>query len=803
MSDNDNDPKAQMIQVVSTPEGAEEGKRELPVVPISDNVVFPYTIIPLSIVAPRAVAAVEKAMAGERMLAMLTVKEPFEGELQPDNLYTVGTAARIMRLFKAPDGSLNLILQGAFRIRVEKIEQQDNLLMATAESYPEKEPVDRIQAEALIRSVLAQFRRLVQLTPYLSDELQTVAQEIDNPLQLAYLAGALIRIEKDAKQEIIELDVPEEKLQRVYDVMQRELAILELGNRIQSEAQTEISKTQREYYLREQLKAIRRELGEADSTMAEVEELRNRIAGTDLSEDVADEAEKQLARLERIPTASAEYAVVRTYLDWLLEVPWNVSTDDKLDLRRARQILNEDHYDLLKVKDRIIEFLAVRKLKDSTRGPILCFVGPPGVGKTSLGQSVARALGRKFIRMSLGGIRDEAEIRGHRRTYVGALPGRIVQGINRAGTNNPVFMLDEIDKVGGDFRGDPSSALLEVLDPEQNWSFRDHYLEMPFDLSKVLFIATANITDTIQPALKDRMELIDLPGYTEEDKVQIAQKHLVPRQLEQNGIPLHKLRFMVSGLREIIRSYAREAGVRNLERNIGSICRKYATKLADGRRKPEKVDAAKVNDYLGPQQRTPDVARRTSRAGVATGLAWTAAGGDILFVEALAVPGKGGSLLTGQLGEVMQESARAALSYVRHRAADLGVPDDFFKENDIHIHVPAGAIPKDGPSAGVTMAAAIASCATKRPVKKDVAMTGEITLAGHVLPIGGLKEKVLAAGAAGIKTVILPRQNKPQLDEIPEKQRRGLRFKLVETVDDVWREALFKHPRTNKHKGGK
>ncbi len=795
MSQQGNDANGHIIQVVSPPKDSLEGQLTLPVVPISDNVVFPYTIVPLSVMAPRAVAAVEKAMGGERMLAMLTVKESFEGELKPDNLCKVGTAARIMRLFKAPDGSMNLILQGAMRIRVERIEEQDNVLVATARSHPEEEPEDRLQAEALIRNVLDQFRRLVQLTPYLSDELQTVAQEIDNPLQLAYLAGALIRMDKDAKQEILELDKPEEKLQRVHDVMQRELSILELGNKIQSEAQSEISKTQREYYLREQLKAIRRELGEADTTMAEVEELKNKLEKTDLPEEVAEEAQKQVARLESIPTASAEYTVVRTYLDWLLEIPWKVSTEDNLDLERARGILDEDHYDLEKVKDRIIEFLAVRKLKESTRGPILCFVGPPGVGKTSLGQSIARALERKFIRMSLGGIRDEAEIRGHRRTYVGALPGRIIQAINRAGTNNPVFMLDEIDKVGADFRGDPSSALLEVLDPEQNWSFRDHYLEMPFDLSKVLFIATGNITDTIQPALRDRMELIELSGYTEEDKVQIARKHLVARQMDQNGIPPKKLRFLVSGLREVIHGYTREAGVRNLERNIGSICRKYATKLAKGRKAAEKIDARKVGEYLGPKKHMLDVARRTSRAGVATGLAWTAAGGDILFVEALAVSGKGGSLLTGQLGDVMQESARAALSYVRHRAGDLGVLQDFFKDNDIHIHVPAGAIPKDGPSAGVTMAAAIASCATDRPVKKDVAMTGEITLAGHVLPVGGIKEKVIAATRAGLHTVILPAQNKPQLDEIPAKQKRGLRFELVETIDEVWQAALFKRRR--------
>lgn len=787
-----------VIKVFPGAEGGEGGPGELPVVPISDNVVFPFTIVPLSIMAPKAIAAAEYAMSRQRILAMVAIKEPFEGEITAEKLYQVGTAARIMRLFKAPDGSLNLILQGAYRIRVAGLKTEDNILVATVENAPEKETANRITTEALIRNVLGQFRRLVQLTPYLSDELETIAQEIDNPLQLAYLAGALIRMDKDAKQRILELDLPEEKLSTVYEVLQRELAILELGNKIQSDAHSEISKSQREYFLREQLKAIRRELGEVDATIAEVEELKEKIISAVLPEEVAEEAEKQTARLERIPTASAEYAVVRTYLDWLLGLPWSKSTKDKLDLKRARRILDEDHYDLEKVKERVIEFLAVRKLKKDSRGPILCFVGPPGVGKTSLGQSIARALGRTFMRMSLGGIRDEAEIRGHRRTYVGALPGRIIQGINRVGTNNPVFMLDEIDKVGADFRGDPSSALLEVLDPEQNWSFRDHYLELSFDLSHVLFIATANITDTIQPALRDRMEVIELPGYTEEDKIQIARRHLVPRQLEQNGIPKGKLSFHAAGLREIVRSYTMEAGVRNLERNIAAICRKYATKYAGGNRRAQKVGAAEVCRYLGPERRTMDVARRTSRAGVATGLAWTAAGGDVLFVEALAMPGKGELLLTGQLGDVMQESARAALSYVRHRCGDLGLEDGFFQKNDIHIHVPAGAIPKDGPSAGVTMATAVASLLTGRPVKKQVAMTGEITLAGHVLPVGGIKEKVLAAGRAGIKTVILPLRSKGQLDDIPEKRKKGLRFVLVETVDEVWDAALFKTRRLEK-----
>jgi len=765
---------------------------ELPVVPISDNVMFPFTIIPLSIMAPRAIAAVEYAMSRERLLAIVAVKDKFEGELTPDKLYGIGTAVRIMRLFKASDGSLNLILQGAYRVKVAGVRLVGNVFVASIQQHPEGEVADKLAAEALMRNVLDQFRRLVQLTPYLADELQTIASEIDNPLHLAYLAAALIRMDKDTKQQILELDKPEEKLKKVYAVLQRELEILELGSKIQSEAQTEISKTQREYFLREQLKAIRKELGELEGGTEEYEELRGRVEKADLPEEAAEEAKKQVGRLEKIPPASAEYVVIRTFIDWILSLPWKVSTEDNLEIRRARRVLNEDHYDLEQVKQRIVEFLAVRKLKKDTRGPILCFVGPPGVGKTSLGQSIARAMGRKFTRMSLGGMRDEAEIRGHRRTYVGALPGRIIQSIQRCGTNNPVFMLDEIDKVGADWRGDPSSALLEVLDPEQNWSFRDHYLEVAFDLSKVLFIATANVSDTIQPALLDRMELLELPGYTEEDKIQIARTHLVPKQLAENGIPKGKLAFTSAGLREIVASYTREAGVRNFEREIGSICRKYALKFAGSYRRSETVEPSSIGKYLGPPKRIPEVARRTSKAGVATGLAWTPAGGDVLFVEAIAMPGKGGLLLTGQLGDVMQESARAAMSYVRKAAGSLGIQDKFFRANDIHVHVPAGAVPKDGPSAGVTMATALVSCATNRPVRRDVAMTGEITLSGHVLPVGGIKEKILAAGRAHLKTVILPMQNKPQLDDLQPKLRRGLKFVLADTVEDVWNAALFK-----------
>jgi len=765
---------------------------ELPVVPIADNVVFPFTVIPLSIRAPKAVAAAEYAMSRERMLVMVALKQDFEGELTPERLYDVGTASRILRLFKAPDGSLNLILQGAFRVKLDGIREQANVFLAAVKPHPEANVADTIAAEALMRNVVDQFRRLVQLTPYLSDELQTVATEIDNPLQLAYLAAALIRMDKDTKQEILALDRPEDKLRKVYSVLQRELEILELGAKIQTQAQTEISKSQREYFLREQLKAIRKELGELDGGMEEVEELRERVNKADLPQEVKEEAQRQVGRLERIPASSPEYAVIRTFLDWILGLPWHVSTAVNPDIGEARKILDEDHYDLEKVKERILEFLAVRKLKSDTHGPILCFIGPPGVGKTSLGQSIARATGRKFIRMSLGGMHDEAEIRGHRRTYVGALPGRIIQSIQRVGTNDPVFMLDEIDKVGADFRGDPSSALLEVLDPEQNFSFRDHYLELPFDLSKVFFIATGNIVDTVQPALRDRMEMIELPGYTEEDKIQIAVTHLVPKQLKENGVPKGKLEFTKEGLHKIVGGYTREAGVRNMEREIASICRKYAASYAEGNTKKDVVNAGAVEKYLGPAKVMPEAALRTSRAGVATGLAWTASGGDILFVEVIAMPGKGNLILTGQLGDVMQESARAALSYVRHSYKRLGIDEDVFQKSDIHIHVPAGAIPKDGPSAGVTIATAVASCLTNRPVHKEVAMTGEITLSGHVLPVGGIKEKMLAASRAGLKTVVLPAQNKPQLDEMKAEQKKGLKFVLADTVEEVWDTALFK-----------
>jgi len=617
-----------------------------------------------------------------------------------------------------------------------------------------------------------------------------VASNIEDPIQLAYLAATVIKMPAAEKQKILETDSAEEKLSLVLGVLTRELEVLELGKKIQTEAQSEMTKAQREYYLRQQLKAIQEELGEVDERQQEVNELRKQITAANLPEYVLKEANAQLSRLEKIPPGVAEYHVIRTYLDWLIQVPWQKSTKDHLDLKRAQRILDEDHYDLNEVKERILDYLAVRKLKQDMKGPILCFIGPPGVGKTSLGQSIARALGRKFIRMSLGGMRDEAEIRGHRRTYVGALPGRIIQALCRAESNNPVFMLDEIDKVGADFRGDPSSALLEVLDSEQNFSFRDHYLDLDFDLSRVMFITTGNFTHTIQPALQDRMEIINLSGYTEEEKVRIAQGYLIPKVFKEHGISKENLEFTTEALHKLINSYTRETGVRQLERELAKVCRKVAREVAMEDKKKVKVTAEKLGEFSGVERFFPEAARRTARPGVATGLAWTQAGGEIIFVEAVRMPGKGSLTTTGHLGEVMQESAKAAMSLVRTNAKDLHIDPAFFAKSDLHLHVPAGAIPKDGPSAGVAMTVAIASAVAQRPVRSDVAMTGEITLSGLVLPVGGIKEKVLAARSAGIKKVILPKRNEKDLKEIPEELKEGLKFQLIETVSEALKQAL-------------
>jgi ATP-dependent Lon protease len=757
---------------------------ELPLLLMEDTVIYPYTLLPLIIKDPRLIAAVDDALAHERIAGAVMLKGQGKG-----GFYPTGSAILIHRMLKFPDGTMRMITQGLAKISVQKVTQDDPFPKAQVQVLEEQaEKNERV--EALMRAVMAQYQKMINLVPYIPDEVQAAAMNIEDPVRLVYFIATLIKMKPEDKQEILELESAEAKLKKISSILQREVELLELGTKIQSEVQDKMTKGQREYFLREQLKAIRKELGEEDEVHVEITEFREKMAAANLPDYVTKEAERELGRLEKVPTASPEYGVIRTYLEWLLELPWSRETTDNMSLDRARQVLDEDHYDLKEVKERILEYLAVRKLKEDMKGPILCFVGPPGVGKTSLGQSIAKALERKFVRMSLGGMHDEAEIRGHRRTYIGALPGSIIQSIRRAESRNPVFMLDEIDKVGADFRGDPSSALLEVLDPEQNATFRDHYLDLPFDLSQVFFITTANVLETIHPALRDRMEILILPGYTEHEKIAIAQKYLIPKQMEKHGLGQEDVHFPEGGIKKIVSSYTREAGVRNLERQIARVCRKVAFKKGQGEKTGDDVTPASLREYLGPERFFPEVAMRTSRPGVATGLAWTEAGGDILFVEATKMPGRKELSLTGQLGAVMQESARAALSYVRTKADELGIEKDFFEKYDLHVHVPAGAIPKDGPSAGVTIACALASELTGRPVRNDVAMTGEITLSGLVLPVGGIKEKMLAAKAAGIKKIILPARNRGDVEQIGDELKEGLEFVFVESADEVFRLAL-------------
>ena len=692
-------------------------------------------------------------------------------------------------MLKYPDHSVRVLVQGIARIDLLDFVQREPYFRANVRRLAEAVEGDK-ELDALQAHLVSQFSKFVSLVPYLPDELQVMAMQVREPARLTDLVASYLKIAVEELQDLLStLDV-RARLEKLIVILRREIELLELGHKIQSQVQTELNKNQREYYLRQQLKAIQKELGEGDARSSEIEDLEKKIEAAKMPEDARKAADKELDRLKMIPPESAEHTVVRTYLDWLVSLPWAVSTEDNLDIKHARAVLDEDHYDLEKVKERILEFLAVRKLKSDTKGPILCFVGPPGTGKTSLGRSIARALGRKFVRLSLGGIRDEAEIRGHRRTYIGSLPGRIIQGLRNAGSNNPLFILDEVDKLGADFRGDPASALLEVLDPEQNNAFVDHYLDVPFDLSKVLFLTTANVLDTIPPALRDRMEVLELPGYTEEEKLQIVERHLVPKQIGENGLGNIKIEFTKDAVSEIIRSYTREAGLRNLEREIGRVCRKIARAITEGETAPERITPEMLHRYLGPPKFFSEVAERTQEPGVATGLAWTPNGGDILFIESTRMNGQKGVTITGSLGDVMKESAQAALSYVRSRAAQLGIAPDFFEKSDLHIHVPAGAIPKDGPSAGVTIAASLASLLSGRPVRSDVAMTGEITLRGKVLPVGGIKEKVLAARRAGIKTVILPRRNESDLEDIPEEARKEMEFVFVDTVDEVLRHAL-------------
>ncbi|MGI8420775.1 MAG: endopeptidase La [Gaiellaceae bacterium] len=755
----------------------------LPVLPLKETVVFPESMTPLAIGQERSVKLIDDVVSGERLLALVTVKNDAETPGW-DDLYEIGTAAVIHKMIKVPDGTLRILVQGLRRIRIERRISTDPYLVGDFVEVDD-ELTETPAVEALIRSVQTLFGRIIGLVPYLPEELQIAAANVDDPSALCHLVASTLRLKTEEKQSILELVNVELRLTEVLRVLNRELEVYELGTKIQSQVQSELDKGQREFYLRQQLKAIQDELGEGDPEQAELDELRERIAALELPEDARKVADRELSRLERLPAAAAEYGVIRTYLDWLATLPWSTTTPDNLDLKRARRVLDDDHFDLDKVKERIVEYLAVSKLKDDLSGPILCFAGPPGVGKTSLGQSIAHTLGRKFVRISVGGVRDEAEIRGHRRTYIGAMPGTIIRSLRDAESMNPVILIDEIDKMGADFRGDPASAMLEVLDPEQNRNFRDHYLDLPFDLSKVLFVCTANQLDTIPGPLLDRMDVIQLSGYTQDEKYAIARKYLVPKQLEAHGLEAAKVAFTERGLRLVIEQYTREAGVRGLERQIAAICRKAARQFAEGRETRLRVNEQKVRTWLGTRRFSGEVRKRTSDPGVATGLAVTSVGGDVLFIEAGSYPGKGRLKVTGQLGEVMQESAQAAHSWVRSHAASIGLDPDWFEANDIHVHIPAGAVPKDGPSAGITMATAIVSLVSGRPVSERVAMTGELTLTGQVLPIGGLKDKVLAAQRAGIERIVLPHENEPDLDELPKEVRAGLDFVLADTIGDV------------------
>ena len=787
---------------------------ELPILPLRGVVVYPLMVVPLTVGQARSVRLIDAVAVGDRRVGLVASKDGDIDEPGPDQVYQVGTAAIIHRLIKAPDGTMRIIVQGVERIRIDEWITEEPYLKARVSQADDITPEeDDLEAEALVRNVVDLFSRLVALVPHLPDELLMAVSGSSDPRQLAYLISTSVRMEIPDAQNILELDKVTDKLRHLTTILNHELEVLELGKKIQTEAQSEMEKMQREYFLREQLKAIQRELGEGDDQQVEIEELRTKISEAQMPEEAEKEALRELSRLEKLHPAAAEYGVIRTYLDWLTSLPWSITTEDLFDIPLARQVLDEDHYDLEKIKDRILEYLSVRKLRmeraaereepeeeepmptrDLIRrereGVILCFVGPPGVGKTSLGQSIARSLGRKFVRMSLGGVRDEAEVRGHRRTYIGAMPGRIIQAIRRVGSKNPVVMMDEVDKVGADWRGDPSSALLEVLDPEQNREFRDNYLDVPFDLSQVMFITTANVLDTVPGPLRDRMEVLELSGYTDDEKLHIAQGYLIPRQIPENGLKESEICFTDEAILTIIREYTREAGVRNLERQIGAVCRKVATRVAEGNAKPVEVESDQVQEYLGKRRFFFEAAERTEMPGVATGMAVTATGGDILFVEATKMPGQKGLTITGQLGDVMKESAQAALSYIRSQAGSLGFDEDFFSTSDIHIHVPAGAVPKDGPSAGITIATALASLLIGRPVRDDVSMTGEITLRGQVLPVGGIKEKILAAHRAGLRTVIIPRRNERDLDDLPPDVREEMEVVLADRVDEVLDAAL-------------
>ena len=781
---------------------------DLAVLPLRGAVVYPMMWLPLPIGQKRSIRLVEESLPASRMIALVASKDENVEEPNPDQIYTIGTAAQIHRVLKTPDGTMRLVIQGLERIRIINYIQKDPYLRARVEVIPETEE-DNLEMEALTRAVQDLFRKLIELEPHMPEELAIMAINVDDARQLAYLVASSMRLSTDDAQQVLEMDRIYDKLMRLTQLLKKEIEVLELGRKIQTEAQGEMERMQREFYLREQIKAIQKELGDDDEQSADIRDLEERIVAAGMSDEAEKEAKHELERMRRMPIQAAEYSVIKTYLDLLVSLPWQKQTADNLDIQHGRMVLDEDHFGLDEIKDRILEFLAVRKLRAERRderrdedvrdkirrereGVVLCFLGPPGVGKTSLGISIARAMGRKFVRLALGGVRDEADIRGFRRTYIGSMPGRIIQSLRRIESNNPVFMLDEVDKLGRDFRGDPSNALLEVLDPEQNREFRDHYLDVAYDLSQVMFITTANMLDTVPGPLRDRMEIIELSSYTEDEKVQIAQGYLIPRQIRENGLRVEEIDFQEDALRETIQGYTREAGVRGLERQIGKICRKIAAKVAAGSSDGLiLVDKVNVGQFLGKREiHAEEIIERVELPGVAVGLAWTATGGDIMFFEATKSPGDKGFTLTGQLGDVMKESAQAALSYVRSRASALNIDPEIFRKSDIHLHIPAGAIPKDGPSAGITMATALVSLLTNRPLRPKVGMTGEITLRGKVLPIGGIKEKVLAAARFGLETVILPKHNAADLEDVPASVREKLNFVLVDTVDEVWTAAI-------------
>jgi ATP-dependent Lon protease len=793
------EPEAPTLDESSDGERALSIPPELPVLPLRDTVLFPNSFMPLAVARETSVRLIDDAIGGGKLIAVFTQRDAAVEEPGQDDLYPVGTATHIHKMFKLPDGSLRLIVQGLARLKMGQVVAARPYLRATVVAATEDVgEADKLEIDALQRNIKTNFQQVVSLSPLLSDDLQTLALNIADPGKLAdFIASSLSTIATPAKQEVLEtLDV-RARMDLLNRILIKELEVLELGSKIQSQVQSEVGKNQRDYFLREQLKAIQKELGEGDDQTKEIEELRAKIEAAGMPEAVKKEALRELDRLSKMPVAAAEYTVSRTYVDWLVALPWNKRTDEIIDLKRTKDILDADHSDLVKAKDRIVEYLAVRKLNPNVKGPILCFVGPPGVGKTSLAKSIATSLDRKFVRISLGGMRDEAEIRGHRRTYIGALPGQIVQGLRRAESKNPVFILDEIDKLGMDFRGDPASALLEVLDPEQNNTFRDHYLDVPFDLSEVLFITTANVLDPVPPALRDRMEVLELPGYTEEEKLKIAREHLLAKQVQNHGLTPEYITFDDAAIRAVIRGYTREAGVRNLEREIAALCRKSARRRAEGNEEPIAITPDMVVEMLGaPRFLDEEMGERTKNPGVAIGLAWTPAGGEVLFVEARRMIGGGSLTLTGHLGDVMKESARAALSWLRANASRYDIDPDFYRSSELHLHVPSGAIPKDGPSAGVTMVVALCSELSKRPARGDIAMTGEITLSGRVLPIGGVKEKVLAARRVGIREVILPARNEKNIvEDLSEDLRRDMKVHLVTTVDEVLDLAL--QPRAN------